>query len=479
MEDNSVDSATSPSGSIKGSHDDSGRPMKYQRQAIGKFREMNSLSSYDILQKLGQGTFGVVQKAQEKKTKRIVALKQLINHSAKEGFPITAMREITILKKLHHENVIEIIDMIYESPKVLNNQDMLHHRGCFYTVCLYMSSDLVGLLKNPRVTFTTPIIKGIMVQLLKGIQYVHEQKYLHRDIKAANILIDHHGVVKIADFGLARLYHGPVPAVGQGPGGGERNYTALVVTRWYRPPEILLGERKYTTAVDLWGVGCVFGELFTHNPILVGKTDAHQAQLIFQLVGPPDLKTWPEAGTLSNKSAVSIGLTCKRTLEQQFAPIINDQLGVQFLSGLLTLDPYKRMNALDALDHPYLNSEPLPLRAHEMPQFEECHEIDKESFINGNFRKPTQPPHTHAAFPRRPDNGPDFNPGTKRRYVSAPVPARRAVSSEERLQITKRHRSGTGSGTGNGTDSRSDQGPLLKDTDESSKSSAKTFSMMY
>lgn len=466
MAENSVDSSVSNVEVPEKQNGDSSRPVKYQRQTTGRFQEMSSLSAYHIVQKLGQGTFGVVQKAEQKKTKKVVALKQLINHSAKEGFPITAMREITILKKLHHENVIEITDMIYESPRVLNSQDMLHHRGCFYTVSPYMSSDLVGLLKNPRVKLTMPIIKGIMVQLLRGLQYIHEQQYLHRDIKAANILIDHNGVVKIADFGLARVYHGVTPTVGQGPGGGERNYTALVVTRWYRPPEILLGERKYTTAVDLWGAGCVFGELFTQNPILAGKSDAHQAQIIFQLVGPPDIKTWPEAGGLSNKSLLSIGLTCKRSLEEQYAPIIKDNLGVQFLSGLLTLDPYKRMNALDALNHPFLNSEPYPLQAHEMPQFEECHEIDKERFQNGTFTnsKPPQPPNTHMAFSKRPESANSlFYQGTKRRYDSAPMPARRTAASDA-LQYAKRQRSESSSSK--------------KDSKDSSGSS-KPFGVMY
>lgn len=439
---------------------ESRRPERYRWQKMNSFREMSSMKAYEVVEKLGQGTFGVVQKAHQRKTKRVVALKQLINHSAKEGFPITAMREITILKKLHHCNVIEIIDMVYESPKVANGEDMLHHRGCFYTVTDYMRSDLVGLLKNPRVQMTVPVIKGIMVQLLQGIQYVHEQKYLHRDMKAANILIDHRGVVKIADFGLARMYHGPVPTVGHGPGGGEKNYTALVVTRWYRPPEILLGERKYTTAVDLWGIGCVFGELFTHNPILVGKSDAHQAQIIFQLVGPPDIKTWPEAGTLSNKSLLSIGLTCKRTLEARFAPIINDPQGVQFLSGLLTLDPYKRMNALDALSHPYLSSDPRPLLALQMPAFEECHEIDKDRLQNGSYRNQNTQPRAapHADVP--PTNA------FRRRNDTAAPSARRPAPSEG-MQEAKRHRPEAGSANGG------------KKSDDTDKPKPRSLGMMY
>ncbi|KAL6452305.1 CRK1 Serine/threonine-protein kinase BUR1 [Candida maltosa Xu316] len=338
---------------------------------------MSLLRDYEIIEKLGQGTFGVVQKAKSRKTGKLVAIKQLINHSAKEGFPITAMREITILKQLNHKNILTISDMIFEEPKVNNQAEIITTRGVFYTVTPYMSSDLVGLLENPKINFELDQIKCIMQQLFTGIQYIHNQNFLHRDIKAANILIDQDGILKIADFGLARVYHGNAPRLGMGPGGGERPYTGLVVTRWYRPPEILLGERKYTTAVDLWGIGCVFAELFTKKPILVGRTDAHQAEIVFELVGSP--VTWPEAAKLPNKTEYSSGLTSKRTLESRFKNIMPPD-AIKLLDGLLTLDPYKRLNALDALNHEFFKNTPRPLLPDELPKFEESHEIDKERF---------------------------------------------------------------------------------------------------
>ncbi|KAG2735350.1 hypothetical protein G9P44_001564 [Scheffersomyces stipitis] len=355
-------------------------PLRKRRlQPISKrgFADMAKLSDFTVIEKLGQGTFGVVQKAKSKRTGQTVAIKQLINHSAKEGFPITAMREITILRQLNHINILTIVEMIHEEPKVKNPADLVTSRGCFYTVSPYMSSDLVGLLENPNVSLELSHIKCLMRQLLKGIQYIHESKFLHRDVKAANILINSRGVLKIADFGLARVYHGKVPKLGTGPGGGERAYTGLVVTRWYRPPELLLGERKYTTAVDLWGIGCVFAELFTHKPILVGKSDAHQAQLVFGLVGSPI--NWTHASSLPNKTDLNIGLSCVRSLEQRFHSLMPPD-GVTLLSGLLALDPYKRYNALDALNHEFFKNDPLPLRPEDLPHFEESHEIDKEKF---------------------------------------------------------------------------------------------------
>ncbi|KAF8002182.1 hypothetical protein HF325_003147 [Metschnikowia pulcherrima] len=325
-------------------------------QPIDKFESMARLDQFEVIKKIGQGTFGVVQKARDKKLGNLVALKQLINHSAKEGFPITAMREITILKRLNHKNVLKIEGMIHEEPKTATPQDIITQRGVFYTVSPYMSSDLVGLLENPATELDVPTIKCILQQLLEGINYIHQQHYLHRDIKAANILLDPNGVVKIADFGLARVYHGQLPLRGKGPGGGERNYTALVVTRWYRPPELLLGERKYTTAVDMWGVGSFL------------TSWAHQTE-----------KTGPRRHFSRNKPDLNIGLTCKRTLETRFQPLLGDT-GADLLSKLLTLDPKRRYNALDALDHAYFTTDPKPILPEQIRRFEESHEIDKERF---------------------------------------------------------------------------------------------------
>jgi serine/threonine-protein kinase BUR1 len=119
----------------------------------------------------------------------------------------------------------------------------------------YMDHDLSGLLDNPSVNFTVPQIKCYMLQLLEGVRYLHENHILHRDMKAANLLVNNKGILQIADFGLARHYVGDIPRPGRGGGEGVREYTSLVVTRWYRPPELLMHLKRYTTAIDMWGVG--------------------------------------------------------------------------------------------------------------------------------------------------------------------------------------------------------------------------------
>lgn len=124
-----------------------------------------------------------------------------------------------------------------------------------YMIMPYMDHDLSGLLDNPSVHFKEAQIKCYMLQLLEGLRYLHDSKILHRDMKAANLLINNKGILQIADFGLARHYEGPVPISGRPMGEGKRDYTGLVVTRWYRPPELLLQLRQYTPAIDVWGVG--------------------------------------------------------------------------------------------------------------------------------------------------------------------------------------------------------------------------------
>lgn len=124
-----------------------------------------------------------------------------------------------------------------------------------YMATPYMDHDLSGLLDNPSVKFTEAQIKCYLLQLLEGLRYLHDNNILHRDMKAANLLINNKGILQIADFGLARHYEGPKPVEGHGGGEGYRDYTSLVVTRWYRPPELLLQLKRYTTAIDMWGVG--------------------------------------------------------------------------------------------------------------------------------------------------------------------------------------------------------------------------------
>ncbi|KAA6412324.1 MAG: CMGC CDK kinase [Lasallia pustulata] len=348
-----------------------------------RFRGCSSIKAYEFLGKLGEGTFGEVHKARSVKCGSVVALKKILMHNEKDGFPITALREIKLLKMLSHPNILRLKEMAVERAKEGRRKAVM------YMVTPYMDHDLSGLLENPAVNFTEPQIKCYMLQLLKGVEYLHANKVLHRDMKAANLLINNRGILQIADFGLARPYDDPPPQRGKGGGEATRDYTTLVVTRWYRPPELLLQLRRYTTAIDMWGVGCVFGEMFKGRPILAGNSDLNQAQMIFDLVGSPTEENMPGWSSLPGCEGVQSFKTRPPTLPQFFRE--QGSSAISLLSELLKLDWRKRINAIDALEHPYFKNSPLPAKPGEIPEFEDSHELDRRKFRGQRAALPPAP----------------------------------------------------------------------------------------
>lgn len=337
------------------------------------------------MSKLGEGTFGEVHKAEARASGEIFAMKKILMHNEKDGFPITALREIKLLKMLSHPNVLKLEEMAVERPKGEGRK----LKAIMYMVTPYMDHDLSGLLDNPTVQFTEPQIKCYMLQLLQGVAYLHASKILHRDLKAANLLINNQGILQIADFGLARPYDDPPPQPGKGNGEATRDYTTLVVTRWYRPPELLLQLKRYTPAIDMWGVGCVFGEMFRGRPILPGNSDINQAQLIFDLMGSPTEENMPGWSSLPGCDGVQSFQYRKKTLPQVFGD--QGPIFISLLDELLKLDWRKRYNATDALEHPYFKSTPLPAKPSEIPQFQESHELDRKKLREQKANPPPAP----------------------------------------------------------------------------------------
>jgi len=162
------------------------------------------------------------------------------------------------------------------------------HRGEVFVVFPYMDHDLCGLLLNKDFRMTHSIAKLLLKQILEGLSYMHANNIIHRDLKTANILVSKEGSVMIADFGLARTL-----GVEEMPKHSPHEYTNMVVTRWYRAPELLLGDTQYTTAVDMWSMGCILGEMYLREPIFPGASDKDQLFRIFQRAGPPTHLSWP------------------------------------------------------------------------------------------------------------------------------------------------------------------------------------------
>lgn len=192
-------------------------------------------------------------------------------------------------------------------------------------------------------------MKKIMQQLLNGLFYIHKNSILHRDMKTANILVTKDGVLKLADFGLARALDNQ-----------QGKYTNRVVTLWYRPPELLLGERYYNSAIDMWGAGCIMAELWTRSPIMQGNTEQHQLDLIIQLCGSIETSVWPDVDKLDLYAKMQLKQGQKRRVKERMQPYVRDQYALDLLDRLLTLDPKNRIDSDESLNHDFFWTEPFP-----------------------------------------------------------------------------------------------------------------------
>mmetsp|Transcript_11379 Transcript_11379/g.34301 ORF Transcript_11379/g.34301 Transcript_11379/m.34301 type:complete len:245 (+) Transcript_11379:94-828(+) len=203
------------------------------------------MERYQRIDKIGEGTYGVVYKASDKATGEIVALKKIRLEAEDEGIPSTAIREISLLKELQHPNIVRLYDVVHTERRLT-------------LVFEYLDQDLKKYLDICEGGLETTILKSFLYQLLCGVAFCHTHRVLHRDLKPQNLLINREGKLKLADFGLARAFGIPV-----------RSYTHEVVTLWYRAPDVLMGSRTYSTPVDIWSVGCIFAEMATSKPLFV------------------------------------------------------------------------------------------------------------------------------------------------------------------------------------------------------------------
>ena len=295
--------------------------------------------------------------AKERKTNEIVALKKVRMDNEKEGFPITAIREIKILQKLKHKNVVNLKEIVTSKAQKANDM-----KGSIYLVFEYMDHDLAGLADRPGMKFSEEQIKCYMKQLFQGLHYCHTNNILHRDIKGSNLLINNKGILKLADFGLARSYTAE----------GAHPLTNRVITLWYRPPELLLGARKYSPAVDMWSAGCILAELIHGRPIMPGKSEMDQLKLIFELCGTPTPENWPDCKDLPGAKVAEYKQHPRR-LREFFRHASPNAL--KLIEQLLTLDPKNRLTAEKAMDSDYMWDKPLPCDPAKLPQYEPSHEF--------------------------------------------------------------------------------------------------------
>jgi len=301
----------------------------------------HKLEDFQKIEKIGEGTYGVVFKGKNTKTGEIVAMKKIRLESEDEGVPSTAIREISLLKELQHPNIVGLKDVLMQEAKL-------------YLIFEFLTMDLKKYMDTniPKDGQMDPkLTKSYTYQLLQGMLFCHQRRVLHRDMKPQNLLIDKNGCIKIADFGLARAFGIPV-----------RVYTHEVVTLWYRAPEVLLGSPKYSCPIDIWSIGTIFAEMVNRRPLFQGDSEIDQLFRIFRVLRTPTEELWPGVtqlpdfkATFPNWSSFNLKSSMKKI----------DPAGLDLLEQMLVYDPSKRISAKKALLHPYfddLDKTALPAR---------------------------------------------------------------------------------------------------------------------
>jgi len=287
------------------------------------------MDNYSKIDKIGEGTYGVVYKAKNNLTGDIVALKKIKLESEEEGIPSTAIKEISLLKGLNHPNIVRLYDVIHGDKKLT-------------LVFEYLDQDLKKYI-DEKVRPPVSVMKSFLWQLLNGIAFCHEHRVLHRDLKPQNLLINKvKHELKLADFGLARSFGIPV-----------RNKSHEVVTLWYRAPDVLMGSSKYSMSIDIWSAGCIFAEMATGKPLFPGKNNTDQLNQIFKVLGTPTEKEWP-----SIKELPEYREDFAKFPAQKITSVVPglDADGYDLLSKMLQYDPSLRISATKAMLHPYLET---------------------------------------------------------------------------------------------------------------------------
>ncbi|OJJ77703.1 hypothetical protein ASPBRDRAFT_190986 [Aspergillus brasiliensis CBS 101740] len=284
-------------------------------------------NSFQQLEKLGEGTYATVFKGRNSQTGELVALKE-IALDTEEGTPSTAIREISLMKELHHENILSLHDVIHAENKLM-------------LVFEYMDKDLKRYMDTNGGQLEPPVIKSFVYQLLRGVAYCHDNHILHRDLKPQNLLVNNKGQLKLADFGLARAFGIPV-----------NTFSNEVVTLWYRAPDVLLGSRSYSTSIDIWSIGCIIAEMYMGRSLFPGSNNEDQLQKIFKVMGTPCEGSWPGVSRLPEYRA-DFPLYVAQDL-RTLVPRI-DAVGLDLVREMLRLQPERRISAAQALRHAWFD----------------------------------------------------------------------------------------------------------------------------
>ncbi|XP_078411901.1 cyclin-dependent kinase-like 2 [Cetorhinus maximus] len=290
------------------------------------------MDKYEHLGLVGEGSYGIVIKCRNKENGRIVAIKKFLEDDDDKMVKKIAMREIRLLKQLRHENLVNLLEVCKRKKR-------------WYLVFEFVDHTVLDDLEQFPNGLEYDKVRKYLIQILRGMAFCHSHNIIHRDIKPENILVSHSGVVKLCDFGFARTLAAP----------GEV-YTDYVATRWYRAPELLVGDTKYGKSVDVWAVGCLVTEMLTGEPLFPGDSDIDQLYHITKCLG----NLTPRHQELFYKNPLFIGLhlpTIKEIelLQNRYPEI--PVLVLDLVKKCLQIDPDRRPPCAELLEHDYFTSD--------------------------------------------------------------------------------------------------------------------------
>lgn len=320
--------------------------------------QMSTRIQIDQSTLLGEGTYGRVFKGLDTLTNEQVAVKRAkVEIRSAGGVHFTTIREIKIMKKLNHKNLMNLIEIFNEEGDKEENTSVS-------LVMPFMQTDLGSIFNDRSIIFTMSHVKGITQQIVAGLDFMHSNWFVHRDLKPANVFMDTKtGVCKIGDFGFARIFGTPHSGIHnrKRPFGG--NMTPVVVTQWYRAPELFFGSSHYGAGVDIWATGCIMCEMLPRKnkqhrgPIFDASSDIEQLTRIFELMGTPSEESWSLAKELPKFLLFThLPPPNQPWPETMFPESCLAAYGTaEFISSLLTIDPNDRVTAREALDSEYLS----------------------------------------------------------------------------------------------------------------------------
>ncbi|XP_022224354.2 cyclin-dependent kinase 10 [Drosophila obscura] len=321
----------------------SGTPMPIPEQNL--YGRCRPVAEFEKLNRVGEGSYGIVYRARDTRNNEVVALKKVRMDQEKDGLPVSGLREIMILKQLKHENIVRLREVVV--GKSLDS---------IFLVMDFCEQDLASVLDNMAQPFTESEVKCITLQVLRALKYIHDRYIIHRDLKVSNLLMTDDGCIKLADFGLARMFSNP-----------PKPMTPQMVTLWYRAPELLLGCKTHTTAVDMWSFGCILGELLLGKPMLPGSSEIAQLDMIIDLLGAPSESIWPGFSELPAVQNFTLSQQPYNNLKTKFNAIA--QAGRNLLNILFIYNPNTRATAEECLNSKYFIDPPQACDPRMMPTF--------------------------------------------------------------------------------------------------------------